>query len=84
MQTKWLSHLKTEEEREEFKKTLRNSRFALDKLREIVYNIRKDREVVKQQDYNNPSWAYLQAHNNGYLEALIEFEKLLDLGEKDK
>jgi len=79
MKTKWLQHLKTQEEREEFKKLLHNSRNVLDKLAEIVYN---NTIEVKKPDYDCPSWAHKQAHINGYNEAIKHFSEILDLKDK--
>jgi hypothetical protein len=49
---------------------------VLDRLKEIVYNTIKESEI-KTNDYSSPSWAYLQAHQNGRREALEEIIKLI-------
>ena len=84
MQQIWISHLKTSKERDDFKKTLKNSRKALDKLLEIVYTIISSKSNTKVSDYTNSSWAYKQAHINGYLEACRDLVALLDIEGKHR
>jgi hypothetical protein len=84
MKTVWTAHLKDPKEREEFKQILKNSRTALDKLKKIVYTIREDRDSVTQRDYDNPSWAYKQAHNNGAIEMCDLLIDLLTLEKEPK
>ncbi|MBV1929281.1 MAG: hypothetical protein KUG81_07195 [Gammaproteobacteria bacterium] len=76
MKTIWVQHLKDPQERAKFKQTLKNSRTAIDKLREIVYNSTKEQ---KEADYDCPSWSHKQAHLNGYNEAIQSFLEVLDL-----
>ena len=83
IQSLWLSHLKDSKEREEYKNKLLASRFLLDKLHEIVYNIVKMETRPSTKDYDSPSWAYLQAHQNGRLEAFEEILKLLSISDQE-
>ena len=78
MQSRWFSHLKSEKERQSFKEYIESSSIVLDRLRELVYNTIKELEI-KTNDYSSPSWAYLQAHQNGRREALEEIIKLVTL-----
>lgn len=82
MNLKWLDHLKDPKEREDFKKYVLNSRPVLDKLSKIVYNMSIERGKVSESDYDSASWAYKQAHKNGFNEALEKIQSLLDLKEK--
>lgn len=82
MQSSWLKDAKNTEERKELEKTLRNSRFALDILAKMVYNISKDIEKSKFDDYDSPSWAYSQADKNGQLRAYRRILDLLDFSSK--
>jgi len=50
---------------------------AMDYVRQAV---RLQRRKSKSVDYDNPSWAYKQAHDNGFNEALHIVEALI----KDK
>ena len=78
MKSIWLGALKNEE-RENFKESVKNSKIVLDKLREIVYNTCKEKTVITFKDYDSPSWANKQAHANGYAEALNFVIELLDI-----
>lgn len=78
MNTKWFGNLKGEE-KENFKKSLLQSKKVLDKLQEICYNMYIDKRRVEFSDYESPSWAYRQAHTNGYSEAMNDVFKLLDI-----
>lgn len=79
MKAEWLGTLKGEE-RENFRLSVQSSKIVLDKLNEIVYNMYKERAREQVTDYDSPSWAYKQAHTNGYLAAL---QKILDLVDID-
>lgn len=76
--TLWLSHLKTAEEKEKFKNYIASSGGVLDRLVEIIDNKLDVREVFKEEDYKNPSWAYMQADRNGYVRALNELKQLIE------
>lgn len=78
MKSIWLSSEKTAKGKENLKKTILSSKFVLDILREMVYNIYVDSLSVSQSDYNNPSWSHVQAHKNGEQEALRKILDLLD------
>jgi len=84
IQSLWVSHLKDSKEREDFTNKLLGSRFLLDKLSEIVYNIVKMESRPSTKDYDSPSWAYLQAHQNGRLEAFEEILKLISISDKEE
>lgn len=78
VQLDWIKDLPPNE-KEEFIKSLRNSKIVLDKLREIVYNRGIKTEDVKSVDYDSPSWSHKQAHQNGKREAFQEVIKLLEV-----
>lgn len=69
MQQAWLKGL-SGPERDQMINLVRNNKILLDKLIEIWYNRVREVEDVNLVDYDNPSWAYEQAHRNGYKEAL--------------
>lgn len=75
MNSLWTSHLTTEEEIKEFKEHLKLSKPLFDRLHQILLNDLNTLEI-KARDYENPSWAYLQADINGQKYVL---EKLLKL-----
>lgn len=63
----WTKHLKDPKKKKELEDTLRNATTALYRLRDVL---EEKAEVEKLNDisidtYDNPSWAYKQAHSNG-------------------
>lgn len=77
----WTKHLKTDEERREFEKTVRHDTLVLGRLEEIIQEKLSGLEnrEVSLDDYNNPSWAYKQAHMNGIRKGLTEILDLLKI-----
>lgn len=86
MKTIWTAHLKTEDERKEFQRLLQNSTISLGRLYDIVYH--KMTEVYAKEEreeaYQTPNWAYLQAHQNGRLQAFGEVLRMLDFAKDPK
>lgn len=78
MQTVWLADLPPKEA-QQFKQTVLGSVKVLDKASQIVYNMIKSQERVSVTDYESPSWAYRQADRNGYIRALEQVIKLLNV-----
>ena len=76
LSTLWLSHLKEQKERDNFRDYILNSSSLWDKLNLILEN-----KTVKQKetDYDNPSWAYFQADQNGYNRAIKDIQEILPL-----
>ena len=83
MLTIWTSHLKTKAERDAFEKLLKNTDKRV--LDEIEKHIRKNLEraendAIDLSNYDSPSWAYRQAHMNGFKEGtILALELILDL-----
>jgi hypothetical protein len=75
MDSRWLGSLK-DQERENMKNSIQNSKLVLDKLHEIVYNMYSEHRSTTFKDYDSPAWLAKQAHTNGYCEAL---SKILEL-----
>ena len=84
MLTIWTQNLKTQEEKDDFTNQVLNARPVLERLSQIL----KDKEVAlegserTQKAYENPNWAYLQAHRNGYYTALQNMTDLLNLDQQ--
>lgn len=80
----WTSHIRTEKEKADFVKGLSaaTSTKVWDRLIELV-NTRLDHIEKAEQDYNNPSWAYRQAHYNGYRQATKDILALINLHDKE-
>jgi hypothetical protein len=78
--TLWVSHL-PEDKRDAFKQLILNSNRdpVLGRLLELVETKRESLEASERSAkiYDNPSWAFLQAHNNGMRQALQLIEDLL-------
>lgn len=81
MQSKWFSHLSDKQQVEEFKARVRAAAPVLERLNEIMSGKAESHTSVSSSDYDSPSWAYKQAHSNGYCEALRELTKYLDTTE---
>lgn len=72
----WISHIQDLQEREKFKRDLLARQDIWDKLRSIL-EAKLEGTEMHFRDYDNPSWAYKQAHANGYRDALLEVYDLL-------
>lgn len=75
----WSKHLKTEAERKNFEAAVRHDALVLGRLAEIIEEKLKtlDREEMLSSSYENPSWAYKQAHQNGNRAGLTQVLQLL-------
>lgn len=82
MKLEWFSHLSNPKDKESFKKSLLGSKIVLDRLKEICYNKINSGEKASVMDYDNPSWAYRQAHLNGYLQAYREISELCKVSDQ--
>ena len=85
MIAEWTHHLKDPDEKERFRKYVRNNRTILERLTQISKKWEEeleDRELDKDS-YDSPAWAYKQADNNGYRRCLRKLQTLLTLDQKD-
>jgi len=75
----WTAHLQTEEEKTRFINQLRGSREVLDRLRQLIEM--KETELGKAERnisvYDSPNWSHLQAHRNGYANAMAITKNLI-------
>ena len=71
----------TKEDSEEFLRvlSLETDSVVYKRLKSIIETKRKSLECSERtpDNYNNPNWAYLQAHNNGSRQMLVMLENLL-------
>lgn len=67
MYSRWTQHLKTEEEKENFKRQIYGARSVLERLADLVNEDEEmlDRSETDQRIYDVPNWDYRQAHKNG-------------------
>lgn len=85
MDIRWTQNLKTDEEKQEFKKRLLGAKYVLDRLKTIADQNEESlgRQEVSPTSYDSPNWAYRQAHANGYRQCLNIYRQLLTLDPKD-
>lgn len=80
----WTDHLGTVEEKDNFKKGLRNCKWLLERLDQILeqkYESLESNEISPVV-YDCPSWGFKQAHANGAKQTLRLVRKLIsDHGE---
>ena len=84
MLTVWTKNLKTEEERQNFNNQLLGARPVLQRLSDLLEEKEKelDRSERSQKAYENPNWAYLQAHRNGCAGMLQSIKELINLDQQ--
>lgn len=77
----WTKHCKDTEEKEKFKSSVLAAKPVLEQLMSIMTAFEKglDRDEISKEHYEKPSWAFRQAHNNGYRHCLQTLFTLLDL-----
>lgn len=81
MLTIWTKNLKTTEEQDNFNNQLLGARPVLQRLNELLQEkeAELDRSERTQKAYENPNWAYLQAHRNGCANMLASIKDLINL-----
>lgn len=86
MITAWTKNLKTEEDKEKFNKSLRASRFILERLQELLDEEKSSLESaeISPKIYETPNWDYKQAHTNGFKAALKMVSKLITLDQEKR
>lgn len=79
LMSQWTSHIKDPEKKAEFSKLLRHSTMSLGRLQEIVKESKEGllRTERSAKAFENPNWAFAQAHTNGMLQAYDNMLKLL-------
>ena len=84
MYTMWTKHLEDSEEKLKFEKTVLGSGRVLDRLKDILQEQEDALNIgeVSPKNYDTPSWAYKQAHSNGYRQCLNVLKKLVDLDQQ--
>lgn len=81
----WTKHTKTEQEKTDYARSLQNSGWILRDLSKILKDMEEDldRAETNPKNYEVPNWAYRQAHNNGYRQALNIVNKIINLDQKE-
>ena len=85
MKLVWTKHLKTQEEKEQFQKLLLGNKQILKVLKKILdeKDLSLERSENTLESYNTPSWAFKQAHKNGYRSCLEAIKDLINLDQKE-
>lgn len=85
MKTIWTHHIKDQDEKVQFEKSLLNSKWILNRQTEILDAMEQglDRQESSPKAYDSPNWDYRQAHANGYRQCLREVKELNTLDQKD-
>lgn len=86
MITAWTKHLKTDEEKDRFRNKVNSAKVVLQRLIELLDEEEDslDRSELSQMAYDNANWPYLQAHKNGYRQALSIVKKIITLDQEHK
>lgn len=75
----WTAHLQTDDEKQRFINQLQGAREILERLTQLIEE--KERDLGSSERtikvYENPNWAFLQAHKNGYASAMKIIKQLL-------
>lgn len=81
MITAWTKHCKNDEEKVRYTQSLQKAKWVLDDLRKLIESnqLSRDAAEISPAAYDNANWAYRQAHNNGYKQALRDFLQLTDI-----
>jgi len=82
MLTRWTSHLKGNNEKEEaFKNQIYSAKQVLERLRAIVDEDEKalDRSEITGDAYANANWSHHQAHKNGVRQYIAQIKAILNL-----
>lgn len=84
MLTIWTKNLKTNEERDNFNNQVLSAKPVLDRLVQILSEREEELERSERslKAYDNPNWAYMQAHKNGYYSMLQNVRDLINLDQQ--
>lgn len=84
MKTLWTSNLKTEDEKERFKRSLLASRSVFDRLREIIED--KERAITSIETgvdiYTQPGWEAFLVHYNSEKGVYKWLKELINLDQR--
>lgn len=85
MYSRWTSHLETDQEKQDFKNYVRGSKPILNRLKDIF--IEEEQRLVRselsEKQYEVVNWSTLQAHKNGFRQALHLMKQLVDLDQQE-
>lgn len=79
MITAWTQDCKSPEEKNDRIDSLKRAKWVLDLAKTIMVTDGIEAAELSPKSYDNPNWAYRQAHANGYKQAVRDFHKLLTI-----
>lgn len=84
MLTVWTKNLKDPAEQDNFNNQLLGARPVLERLMELLDEKSQSLEISERSTkaYDNPNWAYLQAHKNGCASMLASIKTLINLDQQ--
>lgn len=82
----WTAHLQTEDEKKRFANQIYGAREVLQRLCDLIEQKEDElgRAERSRDAYENPNWAYLQAHRNGCAQQLKAIKNLITLDQEKK
>lgn len=85
MKTIWTDHLRDQDEKAQFEKSLRHSSWILEHIGTLLGRMEKslDKQELSPRAYDQPNWDYRQAHANGFRQCLNNIKDLINLDQKD-
>jgi acetyl-CoA carboxylase alpha subunit len=86
MYTRWTSHLKTEQEKENFKNEVLSAKSVLERLTQMIDEDVNQLEKSEndQRVYSIPNWSHLQAHKNGNRQSYATIRQMIDLDQQKR
>lgn len=86
MITAWTKHLRTDEDKQKFEKSVKSAKHILDRLTEILGEMEDElnSSELSPKNYDSPNWDYKQAHVNGQKSTLRAIKNLINLDPKDR
>lgn len=77
MLIKWTQKISDPKEKEDFKKLVNSASPVLRRLDEVIDEFVEMAQMTTGADYDCPSWAFKQAHLNGFIEGLQKLKPFL-------
>ncbi len=81
MDSNWIRHVRSDDEKSKVKETIRNSKYTLDVLSSILNKELEEVQSSSKEDYKIPNWSCYQADRNGYERAIKRFLNLININD---
>lgn len=84
MYADWTRHISDPKEREEFERSIQGSKRVLQRLASLLdeRTASIDASEISVKQFDNPSWAYKQAFQNGFRASNAITKKLINLDQQ--